>query len=225
VRTKILLFLSAILVIAAILMDFLIIPSSTGSTAMQHNPVFYLHIPVAWVALGGFLIVFFASIAYLKTRRLFWDMVGSTAAELGLIFTTLFLLTGSIWGKAEWGVWWTWEARLTSSLVLWIIYAGYFLLRAYITAPEQRARFAAVFGIIGFVDVPIVILTLFVSRRVHPGGVAFELNEPGMIITLVTGVFAFSLLFLALMFFRLHLKEDEAKIAQLKELKREEKDA
>jgi len=203
-------------------MDFLVIPSKTGSTAMQHNPVFYLHIPVAWVALAGFLVVFIAGIAYLRTRRLFWDIVGSTAAELGLIFTTLFLLTGSIWGKAEWGVWWTWEARLTSSLVLWVIYAGYFLLRAYITSPEQKARYSAVFGIIGFVDVPIVILTLFVSRRVHPGGVAFELNEPGMILTLVTGVVAFSLLFSALMLFRLRLKVIEAGIAQLKEQKGEE---
>jgi len=203
-------------------MDFLLIPSKTGSTAMQHNPVFYLHIPVAWIALGGFLIVFIASIAYLRTRRVFWDMVGSTAAELGLLFTTLFLLTGSVWGKAEWGVWWTWEARLTSSLVLWVIYAGYFLLRAYITEPAQKARYSAVFGIIGFVDVPIVILTLFVSRRVHPGGVAFELSEPGMIVTLVMGVIAFSLLFTTLLFFRFRLKKNEWDIYQLKELRGEE---
>jgi len=222
VRTKILLLLSAVLVTAAILMNFLLIPSKTGSTAMQHNPVFYLHIPVAWIALAGFLVVFIAGIAYLKTRRIYWDMVSSAAAELGLLFTTLFLLTGSIWGKAEWGVWWTWEARLTSSLVLWIIYVGYFLLRAYIAGAEQKARFAAVFGIIGFVDVPIVILTLFVSRRVHPGGVAFELNEPGMVLTLVTGVVAFSLLFTALMLFRFHLKDDEWTIAKLKELQGEE---
>ena len=221
-RAKILLLLSAVLVTANILMDFLLIPSRTGSVAMQHNPVFYLHIPVAWIALAGFLIVFVAGIAYLKTRHLFWDMVGSAAAELGLLFTTLFLLTGAIWGKAEWGAWWTWEARLTSSLVLWIIYVGYFLLRAYITGSEQKARYAAIFGIIGFMDVPIVILTLFASRRMHPGGAAFELNEPGMILTLITGVVAFSLFFLTLMLFRLRLKEDERHSASLKELKGEE---
>ncbi len=221
-RTKILLVSSALLVIAAIAMDFLIIPSKTGSTLMQHNPIFYLHIPVSWIALTGFLIVFIAGIAYLRTRRIFWDMIGSTAAELGLIFTTFLLLTGSIWGKAEWGIWWDWDARLTSSLVLWIIYMGYFLLRAYITEPGQRARYSAVFGIIGFIDVPIVILSLFVSRRIHPGGEAFKLSEPGMIITLVMGVVAFSLLFLALMIFRLRLKEDAQEIAKLKELKGEE---
>lgn len=221
-RAKILLLISGVLVVANVLMEFLLIPSETGSVAMQHNPVFYLHIPAAWVALAGFLVVFVAGIAYLRTRRIFWDMVGSAAAELGLLFTTLFLLTGSIWGKAEWGTWWQWEARLTSSLVLWIIYAGYFLLRAYITDAEQKARFAAVLGIFGFVDVPIVIMTLFVSRRVHPGGVAFELSEPGMILTLMTGVLAFSLLFLTLMIFRFRLKENELIVAQLKELKGEE---
>jgi len=218
VRTKILLLLSAVLVIAAILMDFLLIPSRTGSVAMQYNPVFYLHIPVAWIALGGFLIVFVAGIAYLKTRRIFWDIVGSTAAELGLLFTTLFLLTGSIWGKAEWGTWWTWEARLTSSLVLWIIYVGYLLLRAYITGPEQKARFAAVFGIIGFLDVPIVILTLFVSRSMHPGNEDFKPDVP----TLVTGVIAFSLLFSVLMLLRIRLKENEHELSKLKELQGEE---
>ena len=214
-RTKILLLLSAVLVIATILMDFLFATSQTGSVAMQYNPVFYLHIPVAWIALVGFLIVFIAGVAYLKTRRILWDMVGSTAAELGLLFTTLFLLTGSIWGKAEWGVWWTWEPRLTSSLVLWVIYVGYLLLRAYITGPEQKARYAAVFGIIGFIDVPIVILTLFVSRSLHPGSSDFKPNVP----ILVAGVIAFSLLFLTLMIFRLRLKEDEYEVAKLKERK------
>ena len=221
-RKKILFLLSAVLVTATVLMDFLLIPSKTGSTAMQYNPIFYLHIPIAWVSLGGFLVVFVASIAYLRTRRIFWDMVGSTAAELGLLFATLFLLTGSIWGKAEWGIWWTWEARLTSSFVLWIIYVGYFLLRAYVTESGQKARYAAVVGILGFANIPIVISTLFVSRRQHPGGVAFELSDPAMIVTLVTGVVAFSLFFVALMLFRLRLKEDEWEVAKLKELKGEE---
>jgi len=221
-RAKILLLFSALLVIASIAMDFLLVPSETGSTLMQHNPVFYLHIPVSWIALTGFLVVFIAGIAYLKTRRIFWDRVGSAAAELGLLFTTFLLLTGSIWGRAEWGIWWDWDARLTSSLVLWIIYMGYFLLRAYVSEPGQRARFSAIFGIIGFVDVPIVILSLFVSRRIHPGGEAFKLSEPGMIVTLVLGVVAYSLLFLALMLIRLRLKEGAWEIARLKELKGEE---
>jgi heme exporter protein C len=214
--------ISAVLVIAALVIDFLLVPSKTGNAAMQYNPVFYLHIPVAWIALFAFLIVFVASVAYLRTRRPFWDIAASAAAELGVLFTTLFLLTGSIWGKSEWGVWWTWEARLTSSLVLWVIYVAYFLLRAYVEDPDRRARFAAVFGIIGFADVPIVILTLFVARKVHPGDVAFHLDKPQMVVALVTGVFAFTLLYLALLFFRIHLKEDEQEVKKLKEARGEE---
>jgi len=213
------LILSAVLVPAAVLMDFLLIPSDTGSPLMQHNPIFYMHIPAAWIALAAFFIVFVAGIAYLRKRTPFWDIVGTSAAELGVLFTTLFLLNGSIWSKMEWGTWWVWEARLTSSLVLWIIYVAYFLLRAYISDPDTRARYAAVFGIIGFVDVPIVILTLFVARKMHPGGVAFHLDQPVMIIALVTGVVAFTLLFLALLFFRIHLKEDELELGKLKQLR------
>ena len=220
-RAKILLLLSAALIPASITIDFLLVPSSTGNLAMQYNPIFYLHIPVAWIALFGFVIVFIAGIAYLRTRHFFWDNVGSAAAELGIVFTTLFLLTGSIWGKSEWGVWWTWEARLTSSLVLWVIYIAYLLLRAYVPESEQRARYSAVFGIIGFIDVPIVILTLFVARKVHPGDVAFQLDQPQMIAALATGVVAFSLLFLALLFFRVHLKEDEIEVKRLKSLSEE----
>jgi heme exporter protein C len=133
-----------------------------------------------------------------------------------VVFTTLFLVTGSIWARFAWGTWWTWDARLTSSLVLWMIYVAYFLLRAYISGAEQRARFAAVFGILGFVDVPIVIMTLFVAKEVHPGDVAFHLDKPQMIIALVTGVLAFTALYFGLLFFGIHLREDAAELAALK---------
>jgi len=219
-RIRILLILSAILILATLALDMLLIPSlDTQNTGfIQYSPVFYWHIPVAWVALFAFLCVFIASIGYLWKRTAFWDIVAMTSAELGVVFTSLFLVTGSIWAKFAWGTWWTWDARLTSSLVLWIIYVAYFLLRAYISSPEQRARFAAVFGILGFVDVPIVIMTLFVAKEMHPGDVAFHLDKPQMILTLVTGVFAFSVLYLGLLFFGIHLKEDAAELTRLKGL-------
>jgi heme exporter protein C len=216
-RVRILLILSTILVLATIAMDFLLIPSREFPDLIQNNPVFYWHIPVAWVALLAFLCVFIASIAYLWKRTPFWDIVATTSAELGVVFTTLFLLTGSIWAKFAWGTWWTWDARLTSSLVLWIIYIAYFLLRAYIPGTEQRARFAAVFGILGFVDVPIVIMTLFVAKQMHPSDVAFHLDKPQMILTLVTGVVAFTVLYCALLFFGVHLREDALEVTKLKE--------
>lgn len=218
-RVRILLILSAILVPLTIGLDMLLIPSLANdetSGLIQYSPIFYWHIPVAWIALFAFLCVFIASIAYLVKRTPFWDIVATTSAELGVVFTTLFLMTGSIWARFAWGTWWTWDARLTSSLVLWIIYVAYFLLRAYISSPEQRARFASVFGILGFVDVPIVILTLFVSKEMHPGDVAFHLDKPQMIITLVVGVVAFTAVYFALLFFGIHLKEDALAMAELK---------
>ena len=218
-RVRILLVLSAVLVLATIAVDMLLIPSlDTADTGfIQYSPVFYWHIPVAWVALLAFLFVFIASIMYLWKRTDFWDIVATTSAELGVIFTTMFLLTGSIWAKFAWGTWWTWDARLTSSLVLWIIYVAYFILRAYISGREQRARFAAVFGILGFFDVPIVILTLFVTKQAHPGGAAFELDKPEMMLALATGVVAFSVLYFALLFFGVHLREDALELTKLKE--------
>lgn len=224
-RVRILLILSTILLLVTIGMDMLLIPSLASAqdkNLIQYSPIFYWHIPVAWVALFAFLCVFIASVAYLWKRKPVWDIVATTSAELGVLFTSMFLLTGSIWAKYAWGTWWAWDARLTSSLVLWIIYVAYFLLRAYISSPEQRARFGAVFGILGFVDVPIVILTLFVSNQMHPGDVAFHLDKPQMIITLVTGVVAFTVLYFALLFFVIHLKEDRAEITELKNLMEDE---
>ncbi len=226
-RARVLLIIAAVLVPVTIAMDFLLVPSSAPNEAdkalIQYNPVFYWHIPVAWVALFAFLLVFIASIVYLVKRTPFWDTVASTSAELGLGFTTLFLLTGSIWAKFAWGTWWTWDARLTSSLVLWVIYLAYFLIRAYISAPEQRARFSAVFGILGFMDVPIVILTLFVSRKVHPGDVAFQLDKWQQMASLTVGVLAFTALFFALMFFVVHQREDALEAARLKQSLEEKK--
>ena len=225
-RIRVLLILGVIMILVTLGVDILLIPSlATEQTKalIQYSPIFYWHIPVAWIALFAFLCVFVASIGYLWKRTPFWDIVAMTSAELGVVFTTLFLLTGSIWAKFAWGTWWTWDARLTSSLVLWIIYVAYFLLRAYISGAEQRARFAAVFGILGFVDVPIVIMTLFVAKQVHPGAAAFHLDKPQMILALIIGVVAFTVLYLALLFFGVHLKEDAAEIKEIKNLT-EEKD-
>jgi heme exporter protein C len=220
-RARVFLILSTVLVLVTLAIDLLLIPSlavtESEKLLIQFSPIFYWHIPVAWIALFAFLCVFIASIAYLVKRKPFWDIVATTSAELGVVFTTLFLLTGSIWAKYAWGTWWEWDARLTSSLVLWIIYVAYFLVRAYISNPEQRARFAAVFGILGFLDVPIVILTLFVSRQMHPGDAAFHLDKWQQMTALTVGVLAFTALYFALLFFVIHLREDASELARLKQ--------
>lgn len=163
----------------------------------------YFHVPMAWVAYLSFFIVFVASIAYLWRRDERWDFVARSGAELGTVFTTLVLITGSLWGKPIWGTWWAWDARMTTTLILWFIYVGYLLLRSYTGRSEGGARSAAVLGIIGFVDVPIDYLSVTWWRTLHPalqvplGG---EPQAPASVVsTLMLCLLAFTLLFAFLM--------------------------
>ena len=219
-RPRILLVLSTLLVLAALFMVFVYVPTDAEQGNIQR--IFYFHVPVAWIAFLAFFVTFVAGIAYLVKRNPFWDMVASASAEIGLVFTTLILITGSIWARPMWGVWWTWDARLTSSLVLWLIYLSYFIVRSYITEEERRARFAAVVGIIGFVDVPIVALAIQFSRTQHPGALIFEGGLAGsMLATLLVSIAAFTALYLLFLAVRVHLKEDESELNSLKEAMRE----
>lgn len=163
----------------------------------------YFHVPMAWVAYLSFFIVFVASIAYLWRRDERWDLVARAAAELGTVFTTLVLITGSLWGKPIWGTWWAWDARMTTTLILWFIYVGYLVLRSYTGRSESGARAAAVLGIVGFVDVPIDYLSVTWWRTLHPnlqvplGGAP---QAPAAVIsTLMLCMLAFTLLFAFLM--------------------------
>ncbi|HEY8693424.1 MAG TPA: cytochrome c biogenesis protein CcsA [Chloroflexota bacterium] len=131
--------------------------------------IFYFHVPLAWDAYLAFFCTFVGSIAYLRTAKPKWDMLAYAAAEIGVVFTTLVLISGSIWGKTIWGTWWTWDARLTSTLVMWFIYVAYLMLRSSIGRTTVRAaRYAAVLGIVGFVDVPIVHMSVTWWRTLHP---------------------------------------------------------
>src|SRR5215217_5044676 len=106
--------------------------------------IFYIHVPLAWVAYLAFFMVLVASILYLVTRDRRWDAIARSSVEIGVLFTTLFLIVGSLWAKPIWNTWWTWDARLTTTLVLWFIYVGYIMLRAYTPDPERGARFGAI---------------------------------------------------------------------------------
>jgi heme exporter protein C len=132
--------------------------------------IFYVHVPAAWIAYLGFALVFIGSIAYLKTNARRWDLVAHASAEIGVVFCTLVLITGPIWAHPVWGTWWQWDARLTSSLVLWLTYVGYLFLRGLTTDPSKVGRLAAVIGIIGFLNVPIVHFSVYWWRTQHPPG-------------------------------------------------------
>lgn len=166
--------------------------------------IMYFHVPMAWLAYLSFFVVFVASIAYLIRRDERWDWIARGSAEVGVIFTTLVLISGSIWGKAFWGTWWTGEARLTTTLILWFIYVAYLLLRFYTGRTESGARNAAVLGIIGFVDVPIDYFAVTWWRGAHPGETyvldGATVNTPAAVfIALMLALATFTLLYLFLM--------------------------
>lgn len=209
-KIKILLGVSTILMLVALYMVFIFAPETESGVVQR---IFYFHIPLAWIAFLAFFIVFVASIMYLWKRDMKWDAFASSSAEVGLVFTTLFLLTGSIWAKPEWGVWWTWDSRLTSSLILWLIYIAYFIIRSYISEEGQRARFSSVIGIIGFIDVPIVVITIFLWRTAHP---RIEAMDPRVTATLMVSIATFTALYFLLFALRLAIKQDEDKLNRLK---------
>lgn len=209
-KIKVLLGISTVLMLVALYMVFIFAPD-TASGIVQR--IFYFHIPLAWIAFLAFFIVFGCSIMYLQKRDQKWDVIASSSAEVGLVFTTLFLITGSIWAKPEWGVWWTWDSRLTSSLILWLIYIAYFIIRSYISEEGQRARFSSVIGIIGFIDVPIVVITIFLWRTTHP---RIEAMDPRVTATLMVSIAAFTALYLLLFAQRIEMKKDEDKFNKLK---------
>jgi len=130
--------------------------------------IFYFHVPSAWTGFVAFFLVFVSSIAYLLRRRPQWDWLAVSAAEVGVACFTVVLVTGPIWAKPVWGIWWTWDARLTSTFVLWVLYVSYLLLRTLMGDPERRATVSAVFGIFAFLDVPLVYLSIWFWRTQHP---------------------------------------------------------
>jgi heme exporter protein C len=130
--------------------------------------IIFFHVPAAITALIGATVALVASILFLATRNFKYDALAVAVTEVGLAFLAANLITGSIWGRVIWGIWWTWDARLTSALVCWLLYAGYLMLRRAIEEPTQRATFAAVFSIFAFIDVPIVVFSIKWWRTQHP---------------------------------------------------------
>ena len=213
---QLLLGLSFILFVVSLYLVFIYVPTEEAMGIIQR--IFYFHVPIAWVAFLAFFIVFIGSIMYLWKRQSKWDIIASSSAEIGMVFTTLVLITGSIWAKPIWGVWWVWEPRLTTALILWFIYAAYLLVRSYASDESRGARFAAVVGLIGFIDAPIVALTITLWRTQHTGPVIFEGGlAPPMLLTLLISIFAFTTLYALIMIQRASIKKSENEIKRMKD--------
>lgn len=214
-RSNILLGLSFMLMVAALYLVFIYVPTEEAMGIVQR--VFYFHVPLAWVAFLAFFVVFIGSILYLWKRESKWDILAYSSGEVGVVFTTLALISGIIWAKPIWGVWWTWDARLTTTLVLWLIYLAYLMVRSFATEESRGARFAAVVGIVGFIDVPLVALSIRLWRTQHPGPVIFEGGlAPSMLLTLIVCLAAFTVLYIHLLMQRVSLRQMETKIQKLR---------
>lgn len=170
------------LMLAAAAMIFLYAPEDALQGQVQR--IFYLHVSSAIAAFASFAVVLVGSVLYLWRESIAADRVARAAALVGVVFTTVTLVMGSLWAKPVWGAYWTWDARLTSTLVLWIIYAGYLLVRRLAAPGRQAARYAAVVGIFGFIDVPVVYFSVNWWRTQHPGPViATDALPPEMLST------------------------------------------
>ena len=214
-----LLVVTGILMLVNLYLIFQVAPTDAVLGDVQR--IFYFHVPIAIVSFVAFFVVFVASIGYLVTRKSRWDSVAHAAAEVGVVFVSLALLTGIVWARPVWGVWWTWEPRLTTTLILWLIYVAYLMLRSYVPNKSQGALYAAGLGIIGFVDVPIVYYSVQWWRSIHPSAVVGPLAdsgalEPIMQVVLFYSLAVFLLLFLYLLLERTFLRNFEDRLSALR---------
>jgi heme exporter protein C len=213
---KILLGLTFVSMIASLYSVFIYAP--TEAVMGQIQRIFYFHMGTVWVATVAFIIVFISSIQYLRKETRFWDILAFTSAEIGVLFITLTIITGSIWAKPVWGTWWTWDPQLTTTFILWMLYIVYLILRSSAGSDLKRARHAAVFGIIAFLDLPLVYASARLMRGISPvvfggrgGGIA-----PEMMVALLITLFAFTLLFLFLLLERINLERMKDDMAAIK---------
>lgn len=185
--------------------------------------IFYFHLPLAWWSFAAFFGVCVASVMVLWTGKENWDVLAGVLAEVGVLFSGLALVTGSIWGRAAWNTWWTWDPRLSTTLVMWFVYAGYLVLRAADVGGVKGARVRAVLGIVAFLDVPLVFLSARLWRSIHPAVLAAKGGglEPEMWTTVWVNVVAWGALFAALVLARYHgaglSRRVEAALARIQE--------
>jgi heme exporter protein C len=208
---------SAAALMTALGMVFLYAPREATMGDVQR--IFYFHVASAWVGFFAFFVTFLAGIGYLVRGERRWDILALSSVEIGLTFITMTVITGALWARPVWGVYWTWEPRLTISAVQLLIYVAYGMLRASVESPERKARFAAVYGIVAFVTVPLSWFAIRWWRTIHPDvltsgeGMAFT---PKMGHTLLASLAAFTLLYATLLRQRMRLEHAADALARLR---------
>jgi heme exporter protein C len=210
---KILTVLSSLLFLGALAMVFLYAPLEETMNYVQK--VFYFHIATAWVGMLGFMAAAVAGVVYLVRHERKWDLLEMAAIEISLVFFLITIILGSIWARPVWNTWWTWDPRLTTAAIVELVYLACLLLRQGIDDPERRARFSAVYTLVGSLSVPIAFLSIRLFRTIHPVVIgtntasnlgAFNMTGP-MLATMFFCLFTFSVLFATLLWHRVRLEE------------------
>jgi heme exporter protein C len=207
--------------LVAVYMALVVAPAAAGLTADETyaQRIIYFHVPSAWLSMLAFGVTMIASIAYLRSSRQWWDAMAVSSAEIGIAFTVAVLGSGSIWAKPAWNTWWTWDPRLTTYTIVFLLYVSYFMLRGAMEEPGRRARFAAVYGIFAFLSVPITFFSIRWWRTIHP--VLFDAKNFGLSHGMMPVFFyclaAFTLFYVVLLIHRMRLEETREQVDELKE--------
>jgi len=214
--------ISAALMLAAAFGALAVAPSAVGltpdETAAQR--IIYFHVPVAWLSMLAFGVTAIGSVVYLITSKRLWDSLAVASAELGIVFTLAAMASGSLWAKPAWNTWWTWDPRLTTYTIMFLLYVAYFMLRSAMDDPARRARFAAVYGIFAFLSVPITFMSIRWWRTIHPVLIdpksGFGLSK-NMMPVFFLSLIAFTLFYVVLLIYRVRLERSREQVDALKE--------
>lgn len=211
--------LAAAMVAVDLVLIFAWVPTEQVMGIVQR--IFYFHVPLAITGFVAFFLVAGASAVYLIKKDPKWDRLAFSAGEVGVVIMTLAIITGALWAKPVWGVWWVWDAQLTTTFILWVIYVGYLMVRAYAPTNERGRRWAAVVGIVGVVDIPLIYVAAELWRTLHPDKVIGPAADEGslesaMALTLLFSMITFLVLFAWLLTERLALRRAEEALAALR---------
>ena len=220
---KLLDFLAPLVILAAALLVFLYAPLETVMGAVQK--IFYFHVAANWAGMLGFLAAAGFGLALLRTGSRRWDEMAPAAVEVGMVFSMIGIVTGMIWARPTWNTWWTWDPRLTTITIMELVYAAYFILRKAVDDPERRARFGAVYSILGVISVPLTFFSIRFSRTIHP--VVIGSTDPSALgtfnmtarmgFTFAVSLVAFTLLFADLLWRRVRLEQMARRVEDLQQ--------
>jgi heme exporter protein C len=213
--------MAALGIFGAAYMALVVAPAAVGLTPDETmaQRIIYFHVPSAWLSMLAFGVTLVGSIGYLVSSRRRWDALALSSAEIGITFTLAAMASGSVWAKPAWNTWWTWDPRLTTYTIVFLLYVSYFMLRSAMDDPARRARFAGVYGVFAFLSVPITFFSIRWWRTIHP--VLFDTKNFGLSSGMRPVFFyclaAFTLFYVMLLMYRLRLEETREQVEALKE--------